>query len=201
MEKPYQGRAVLRDSLTELQIQIPAHRPWFVIAFLSFWLCGWLLGELSVIGALTGLQLGWLAGMPSAPMPVSAFLLVWLGGWTVGGLFALRALLWMVRGQEVITAGSGTLTVDKAGMLFYKAKTYDLAEVRNVRVQEDVAAGFQGFGTRRNSIAGFGDTGTIRFDYGLKTVKFGAGIDEAEARFLVGKLRERRVLTDRNFGA
>jgi len=42
-------------------------------------------------------------------------------------------------------------------------------------------------------------SGTIRFDYGLQTVKFAAGIDEAEAKFIVDKLKERHLLTEINY--
>ena len=38
-----------------------------------------------------------------------------------------------------------------------------------------------------SSLAGFAG-GKLRFDYGMKTIKFGIGIDEAEARYLIDEI-------------
>lgn len=42
------------------------------------------------------------------------------------------------------------------------------------------------------------NTGTLRFDYGLKTVRFGGGIDEAEANFIINKLKEKKFIGETN---
>lgn len=96
-----------------------------VVGFLSFWLCGWAVGELFAGGTfLAGLrdlvapdlELPWLPHMknraPSNPWPILGFLAVWLTGWTVGGAAAawqaLRALAgvddvrWDHEGLEVV---------------------------------------------------------------------------------------------------
>lgn len=49
--------------------------------------------------------------------------------------------------------------------------------------------------------AGFfniGSLGTIAFDYGMKTVKFADGIDEAEGKHILNVLKEKRILTEAN---
>jgi hypothetical protein len=131
--------------------------------------------------------------------PASLFILFWLAAWTVGGFFAFKTFLWNLIGKEIITVGQNRLTIDKKGALLFKPKVYDLNEVRSVRVQDD-NSGFGGFfAGRRNDFGGFNMGGTIRFDYGLQTVKFASGIDEAEAKFILGKLKERRLLTDKNY--
>jgi hypothetical protein len=58
MEKPYNGRAIFQDNVTELQIVIPAKRNWFVIIFLGAWLCGWFMGESFALASVTGLLHG-----------------------------------------------------------------------------------------------------------------------------------------------
>lgn len=190
MEQPYKGRATIQDNFSDLQIIIPAKRNWFIIIFVAAWLCGWFMGETFALGALTGLI---------GDNPFSIFLLFWLIAWTVGGFFAFRTFLWNLIGKEIITVGQGSLMIDKKGALLFKPKTYDLNEVRNIRVQED-NLGYNGiFGTQRNSFSAFNQGGTIRFDYGLKTVKFAGGIDEAEAKFIIDKLKERHLLTERNY--
>ena len=46
METPYAGRATINDIYNGVEITIPAKRNPFIIIFLSFWLCGWLMGEI-----------------------------------------------------------------------------------------------------------------------------------------------------------
>jgi hypothetical protein len=118
-------------------------------------------------------------------------LLLWLTFWTVGGLFG-RIVWWQLRGYELITVGNGLLTLAKRGLLLHRTKTYDLTELRHLR-----AATFGSFAAYRN-FGAFGDARSLRFDYGLKTVKFGAGLDEAEAHHLIRRLREQHLLTERN---
>ncbi|MBK7939818.1 MAG: hypothetical protein IPJ82_23280 [Lewinellaceae bacterium] len=46
---------------------------------------------------------------------------------------------------------------------------------------------------------GYFNTGMIRFDYGLKTIHIANGIDEAEAKFILERLKSKRLITDKNF--
>ena len=80
----------------------------------------------------------------------------------------------------------------------FKPKIYDLNEVKNVRIQDDNIEFGGLFGGRRNNFSPFNSGGTIKFDYGLHTVKFAGGIDEAEAKFIVEKLKEKHFLTEKN---
>lgn len=122
--------------------------------------------------------------------PAGFFIAFWLIAWTAGGFMAFRFFLWNLAGKEIITIGQGIMTIEKKGALLVKPKTYDLNEVKNIRAQEDssnVIGPFGGY--RRNGFIKVGDGGTIRFDYGLQTVKFANGIDEAEARFILEKMK------------
>jgi hypothetical protein len=190
MEQPYKGRAIIQDNFNDIEIIIPTRKNWFVILFIGAWLGGWFLGEVFAIAALTGLLGKNFAG---------GFILFWLVAWTVGGFFALRTFLWNLKGKEIINVGQGRLSIDKKGALLFKSKTYDLNEVKNIRVQED-NFGYGGlFSGRRNDLGVFNSGGTIRFDYGLQTVKFAAGLDEAEGKFIIQKLKDRRLLTEKNY--
>ena len=187
MEKPYAGRAILNDSFDSLEIVIPARRYWFIVLFLGFWLCGWLFGEIMVAGTLLGGE------VPTGP---NIFMLAWLGAWTVGGLFALSMFWWMIQGKEVITVGQGQMTLEKRGLLFYKPRTFDLNEVKNVRLSP-IDPGM--YGRRNTHLMGYFNTGNICFDYGLKTIYIANGIDEAEAKHILEQLKSKRLLTDKNF--
>ena len=191
MEQPYKGRATVRDNITDLQIIIPARKNWFIILFTGAWLGGWLFGEVFAITAVTGILGG---------NPAGFFVLFWLIGWTVAGFFVIKTLVWMLGGKEIVTIGQSRLTIDKKGALLFRPKIYDLNEVKNMRAQDDNPGHSGGFfGGHRNNFGAFGSVGTIRFDYGLQTVKFAAGLDEAEAKFIIQKLKDRHLLTEKNY--
>jgi len=84
-----------------------------VVAFLSFWLCGWAAGEYfagtTLLAGLRdllapGLELPWPPHMknaaPSSPWPVLAFLGVWITFWTFGGLAAIGMVLRALAGVD-----------------------------------------------------------------------------------------------------
>ncbi|MBM5821189.1 MAG: hypothetical protein FJ082_01645 [Cyanobacteria bacterium K_Offshore_surface_m2_011] len=75
----------------------------FVAAFLSLWLCGWLAGEVFAVWALWRILGAFLAGGEGAALPVALFLLVWLSFWTLGGAAALRELLRALWSEDRLT--------------------------------------------------------------------------------------------------
>lgn len=187
MERPYDGIATVIDTFQGVKVLVPAKRNMFVVLFLSAWLCGWLMGE---VFALTSLVSGITKGIAG----VELFLLFWLVGWTVGGGFAIRIWFWQVKGKEVISFMPGSITINKEGLLFYKSKTFDSNEIKKIRVVEE-ETGFWGNNNRQIIYEG----GTIRFDYGLKTIKFGIGLSSAEANSILETLKSRNLLSDHNF--
>jgi hypothetical protein len=155
-------------------------------------MCGWCAGEFFAIRTLLE---------PSKnDNPVNLFMLIWLTGWTFGGFTVLRLILWNLWGREVVTIGNGRIKLDKKGAIFYGAKSYDLNEAKDFRVFDDGNNDSQfAFGNQRKNNPFTLDTGgMIRFDYGLKTIKFAAGIDEAEAKFILSKLTDKKYLASKN---
>ena len=188
MEEPFKGIAVLNDTLQGLEITIPTKKNVLLILFLSFWLCGWLMGETFALRTVGGL----LHTVNFAGL----FVALWLCGWTIGGFFAIRTLVWNLIGKEILNFEQGQLTVQKKGALFFKPSTYDLNEAKSFRVQDDK---FGYGGARRTGLAPLYDGGTIRFNYGMKTLRIAGGVDEAEAEFILAKLKSKKILTDKNF--
>jgi hypothetical protein len=158
-------------------INIPAAKNWFLILFVGFWLCGWAFGEFSVIHILaTG----------KTPGGASLFMFGWLGAWTVGGSVAIWFWLWSLAGHEIVSLTPTSLAVRRDILGFGRSREYDLPSVKNVRIDN----------TALNSryIQGFSlmpEGGTIAFDYGAKTFRFGGGVDEAEASQLIERLKSR----------
>jgi len=71
-----------------------------------------------------------------------------------------------------------------------RARQYDLAHVKHLRV---VTPSFNPFDfSSALQFWGIGG-GLIAFDYGAKTFRFGAGVEEAEAQGIVTRLKSRHA--------
>ncbi|TFF40357.1 hypothetical protein [Mucilaginibacter psychrotolerans] len=188
METPYGGRAIINDDFDRIEIIIPGKKNYFILLFFCVWLVGWFFGETSAMGMF---------GHQGA---IDLFMIVWLTGWTIGGVFVVCTILFMLLGKEIIQSGQGTITIRNKALFFLSPKVYDLNEVKHVRAAEEFSMynSFQ-FGRRRSGLMSNFNSGTIKFDYGLKTVKFGNDLDEAEARHIIEILKKKRLLTDKNF--
>ena len=192
MEKPYQGRSVITETLRGTQIRIPKERNWFIICFMGFWLLAWSAGIVFSTGIGLGIAF---SGDASGGVPT----LIFSGIGIVAGLFVVRAFIWLLIGEEVITLEAGSLSIKNKGDFFSKIKTYDLNEVKKVRIQEIEIPNW-GFGQSTSvQTINTNTTGTIRFDYGMKTIKFGDKLHEAEARKILDHLKEKQFLNDKNF--
>lgn len=184
--KPTASRVTITDRQGELCIVIPNRRSWFVIGMLAFWICAWGAGE--VIGSTKYFN-------GDVPPGEEWIMLAWLGVWTVSGLAALVALQWQLMGKEIVTVQGQTLRTWREGGGIGFRKEYDLPQMANLRVEEprfspfDVSASFQLWG-----IGG----GVIAFESGAKTRRFGAGLDEAEAKQVVAAISRRVRIAERS---
>jgi hypothetical protein len=176
---PPVSRITIIDISGKLHIIIPGSRSWFIIGFLGFWICGWAVAEYMVsIQLLSG----------DAPPEGESFMLVWFVVWTVSGLLAIYAWLWQVIGKEIVAVYGQTFTTRRDVGGFGFDKKYDLLQMRDLRVAQvgfnplDISSSLQLWG-----IGG----GVIAFDYGARTVRFGAGLDEAGAKEVVTAIQQR----------
>lgn len=178
------------DANGQPMLVLPAQKAgaarWGVAAFLGFWLCGWAVGEVTVIGSL-------LFGKTSH---VSFFLLAWLGGWTVGGAFAITAFCNMLRKPvpETITFLGSGLAYDtgrqpwsqfgnsrqyngyyRGRLPWRKRKVYTFApaEVSTIALRET------DFGNR------------LTIDHGNDRIDIGRGLTEVEREWLCKEIKQR----------
>lgn len=177
--RPSDSRITITDTLEGLRIVIPCSRSWFVICFLGFWICGWAVAEFMVSSQF-------LRG--DAPPERELFMLAWFGVWTVGGLLAIYAWLWQVMGKEIVTVHGQIFRTRRDIGGFGFDKEYALVEMRDLRTTPirfnplDLSSSLQLWG-----VGG----GIIAFDYGVRTYRFGAGLDEAEAKEVVTAIKQR----------
>lgn len=177
--QPADSRISITDTTQGLRIVVPCRRSWFVICFLGFWICGWAVGEVMVTRQfLNG----------DAPPGGELFMFAWLGVWTVGGVFAIYAWLWQVMGKEIVTVQGQSFKTRRDIGGFGFDMEYNLVQMRDLHVRQpgfspiDLSSSLQLWG-----IGG----GVIVFDYGARTVRFGAGLDEAEAKQIVTAIKQR----------
>ena len=163
------------ETVDGFQLVIPAKRNVFVLLFLLVWLVFWALGEATAFHQLT------------TSTNVQWFLVFWMTAWTAGGLFAVTAWLWTAFGREIVTLGSGELRIRWEVLGVGRSKEFDLAQVRNLRVSAWTPV------ARSAGIQSPGRGGRVAFDYGAKTFRFGASIDEAEALQIIDELRKRHA--------
>jgi len=175
--EPARPRATISEEPDGLRVVIPARRSWPAVGFLFVWLCGWAVGWIAVpIATLLN------------PGPIIAFMLIWWVFWTIGGGFAMYALLWQLRGFEIISARSDALITRKEVFGRGRAHQFDMAHVRDLRA----SAGSVGPWDWGASMQWWGmGGGPIAFDYGAKTYRVGSPLDEAEAKQIVARVKER----------
>ncbi|MDH5180256.1 MAG: hypothetical protein OEZ39_09295 [Gammaproteobacteria bacterium] len=176
--EPGKGRTTIQDLPQGIEIIIPARKNYFLIIFMSFWLVGWGVGEVSAIRELLG------AGRDA----VSLFLVVWLAGWTAGGVFAILAWLYNINGKEVVRIDGVALTHVRNFVLFRRSKEYEIAHIKELRASSNNSSiQVSNRGMEYWGMSG----GAVEFDYGRSTHQFGAGLDEAEAKHIVETIKKR----------
>lgn len=170
------GRSAIEETTSDLQITIPAKKSYLLILFLSFWLVGWAVGEVTALAMILKTE------------TPKLFMLAWLGAWTVGGAFAMYIWLWNVMGQEIINLSNTELRHVRRLPVFQRSKEYDLSAVSKLRVQAQNSSMFSAHAAMEFwGISG----GSVMFDYGHSTHKFGVQLDEAEANHIVTIIKQR----------
>ncbi len=163
-----------------IRIAIPARRNWPMLLFMCFWLCFWAVGESNVAAQLAD-------GGNKGP---ELFLYAWLFAWTLGGGSVLLTILWQLFGREVVSISDGAIDyrVDVFGL--GRTRSYAINQVTQLRAVDFVTGTFNQRAAMRLPFFG-APTGPIAFDYGAETIRMAPSLDEAEARLLLAKLRER----------
>jgi hypothetical protein len=152
------------------------------ILFIGFWLVGWAFGEFTVVGSLIS---GKGFGGPSL------FMIAWLGGWTIGGGYVMYILFWQLSGSEIIQVSNSGITTSRSILGFgLFPKEYSSEHIKELRVSASVNTNDLFGWSRASRFYGTGG-GIIAFDYGAKTVNFGTGIDEAEAKQILSEIQQR----------
>jgi hypothetical protein len=104
--------------------------------------------------------------------------------------YAIVILLWLLFGVEVIRVDNASIKTRRQVFGLGRTREYDGDHIRQLRAAPIVYAttGYRNsFTWEYLGLAG----GQIAFDYGAKTVRFGSGLDEAEAHMIVDAITQR----------
>jgi hypothetical protein len=185
VEKASKGRVIVREERGNLRLIIPPRRSFakaLVIVFLCTWLGGWAFCEIFTLGQLIRGEID-RSGF--------VFILFWLLGWTVGGIAVVSVIVYQAFGKEEITFAPDVVTVARKALGVGTSKRYAVSDANNLRLYFQGTTGnsdmfnFNAFNSRRLN------RGTMAFDYGMKTVRFGNDVDDAEVRYLLDLIGDR----------
>jgi len=168
-------RSTITDEAGGLTIVMPGRRFLPFVLFLPLWLIGWAFGEFFAISTLVSGK-----GGGSAP---ALFLGLWLTMWTIGGLVAMSLWMWMMFGRERLVVGSGRFVHSYELFGLTRPREYEVQSIRGLRAAPNLFDNARGFRSMTS--------GAITFDYGAKSVRIGAGLDEAEGRMIVQRIKDR----------
>jgi len=158
-------------------IVMPSRRSIVLTAFIGLWLAIWLFSVVSMIApGATGVKVA-----HGGPPPQPFFVL-----WFLGAAFALVMFFWTLAGNERVTIDTDTFALRRDVFGVGLTRRYALASVRALRVVDDPSIG-SAFGFGRGDPFGL-RSGSLAFDYGAKTIRFGSGVDAAEARHILSRV-------------
>lgn len=184
LEQPADPRFFVTEAPEGLLITIPCRRKWAAILFLLAWLGGWAVGEMFAVTLLLTKRIA------AVPGPGPWFMGLWLFGWTAGGLWAMYTLGLMLTGKELVFLNRMQACLalqQRVWGIGGRTREYALGQIRRLRASTEGISAY-GFTAQRPTMMG---VRTVAFDYGARTYRFGAGLDEAEAQLIVDALRER----------
>jgi hypothetical protein len=103
-------------------------------------------------------------------------------------LFSLGGLVisWNLAGREVVRVTPGELVLRKEVFGLGSPREFDRSQVADLRVAPLVYNPWDW----NAGLAVWGLGGTLAFDYGAKTYRFGIGLDEAEAKMILAAIQQ-----------
>jgi hypothetical protein len=121
-----------------------------------------------------------------ALMPTAAFCLLF---WMLGLGVAMYQFCWFLVGRERIVLSPSRLSIKHEVFGMGRIREYDKEHIRDLRVSTMPYK--RAFGSRASFHDRVVGGGVIAFDYGPATVRFGAGLEEAEAKSILVQIQSR----------
>jgi hypothetical protein len=186
---PRPPRARVEQDGDILRITLPNPRQWYVVLVLS----ALAIAGIGQLAAPYGQHLqSWTAALGEAPVvPINVLVITDV----LSSAVFLVWLLWVLFGQETVVVNTSLLVISRQLLMFKRTRSFDRVHVSGLRVPPVARQGLHSVGDRLADALGLG-RGRIAFDYGARTYRFAAAVDEAEAGIVVEHIRgkwDRRV--------
>ena len=192
MEQPYGGRSEIKEGSNEMEVIVPS------ITNIRLIIMYIIMIPLICIFALVS----FIASRMDIDNSAVQFIVVFQGAIIAIMCFNfLRLVFWGMFGKEVIKINTNMLSVRWIGSFFPYDLSFDVKEMKNLRIQQSSYPipyvfgryswlNFIRIGNRMIPGRPRKNTGIICFDYGLKSVFFGMYLEEAEARYIIDKINK-----------
>jgi hypothetical protein len=192
---PDHDKIRVQDGAGDLRITIRVTTPPFALAPVGFGLAVFVSMEIGAINALLngGLrkgehyQLPWMTEAIANGPDFNRLMLTWIAFGAIAVLLLAGIFLWNIAGKEIIELNAATLKYTRRIPLLGYSREYSTAKITRLRLVPFPWTRQQNF-----SYFGFKDR-TIAFDYGRRTRRMGSGLDEANAHYVIQKMRERMM--------
>lgn len=176
---PPASKHKLEDTGQTLRLVLPSRKHVLPLVIFPIWLIGWCLAT-----ALASLPF---IADPSRGFP-DPFLAVWLILWIAGEAYACLTLLWQVAGKEIIEASYQSISLRRDMFGVGRISTYLAEHIRDLRATTH-SVPYSPFA--RLTYGWSLGHGTLAFDHGARTVRFGATLEEAEAKAIIEAIGQR----------
>lgn len=183
----------VQDDGTDLRITMRVTAPPFVSTVFGLLLAVFVSAEIGAINALVNgglregehFQLPWMTEAISNGPDFEKLMLTWFAFGAVAVILLTGMFLWSCVGREIIELNAATLKHIRRISILSFGREYSVAKITHLRLVP-----FPWNKERNFSLFGF-KNGIIAFNYGRRTYRLGAGIDEANAHYVIQEMRTR----------
>ena len=184
--KPPAPKHTTQDLGDRLIIMMPSLRSRYLIMLTGWFVLLWLFAE-SALGFM--LIVGLFQRTDAPTMVLFVAVAAVLAGF---GAFLIYSLAWHALGQEIIETTPSSIKFTRVVLGLKRQNEYLSEHISGVRsscssfnLDQPTLAWNQAFFSMKDQL------GSIAFDYGARTFRFGAGIDEAEAKQIVAEIQQK----------
>jgi len=184
--KPPAPKHTCEDLGDKLIIAIPSPKHWFRII---------LMGIYTLVLAIAGLSfLGYLEFGQELDKPPILFFIIFVIFWIVFLCLMIYQLLWQIVGKEDIEITAQSIKISRVVPVLHSQKEYLASYIKELRVSSSNLnlnppmmswTYSYYYPWHHNAI------GSLAFDYGAKTFRFGMSIDEAEAKQILAEIQQK----------
>ena len=126
---------------------------------------------------------------PDSSSGGKAFMAFWLLGWLCGEIYAIAIVMWQLAGREELSFAGSNLRHRVAAAGLGRNREFSGTEIKRLRATPLLPSPWMDQARWMPPLFG-GGHGAIAFDYGAKTYRVGAALDEAEARSVLAEVQK-----------